>query len=58
VSFTAQVIGTVAGIAVALIGGVIVYGLIDKLMGLRMSEEDEYKGADLSIHHIGSVNHD
>lgn len=58
VSLTAQLIGTLAGIAVALIGGAIVYGLVNKLMGLRMSEEDEYIGADLSIHRIGSVNHD
>jgi len=58
VSFSAQLIGTAAGIAVALIGGAIVYGLVNKLMGLRMSEEDEYIGADLSIHRIGSVNHD
>jgi Amt family ammonium transporter len=58
VSFTAQLIGTLAGIAVALIGGAIVYGLVNKVMGLRMSEEDEYNGADLSIHRIGSVNHD
>ncbi|MFT6896960.1 MAG: Amt family ammonium transporter [Paraglaciecola sp.] len=58
VSFTAQLIGTLAGIAVALIGGAIVYGLVNKVMGLRMSEEDEYTGADLSIHRIGSVNPD
>lgn len=58
VSLTAQLIGTLAGIAVALIGGAIVYGLVNKLMGLRMSEEDEYIGADLSTHRIGSVNHD
>jgi Amt family ammonium transporter len=58
VSFGAQVIGTLAGIAVALVGGVMVYALVNRLMGLRMSEEDEYKGADLSIHKIGSVNHD
>lgn len=58
VSFGAQVIGTLAGIAVALVGGAMVYALVNRLMGLRMSEEDEYKGADLSIHKIGSVNHD
>lgn len=58
VSLGAQVIGTLAGITVALVGGAIVYALVNKLMGLRMSEEDEYKGADLSIHKIGSVNHD
>lgn len=58
VSLSAQIIGTLAGITVALVGGAIVYALVNKLMGLRMSEEDEYKGADLSIHKIGSVNHD
>jgi Amt family ammonium transporter len=41
VSFGAQVIGTLAGITVALVGGVMVYALVNRLMGLRMSEEDE-----------------
>lgn len=58
VSFTAQVIGTVAGVSVALLGGFIVYGLMSKLTNIRLSEEEEFKGADLSIHSIGSVNHD
>jgi Amt family ammonium transporter len=58
VSLTAQIIGTLAGISVALVGGALVYGLISKLMDVRLSEEDEYKGADLSIHRIGAVNND
>lgn len=58
VTLSAQVIGTLVGILVALIGGAIVYGLISKVIGLRLSEEDEFKGADLAIHRIGSVNHD
>lgn len=58
VSFTAQVIGTVAGIVVALVGGLVVYGLVSKITNIRLSEEEEFKGADLSIHSIGSVNHD
>ncbi|MFT6990868.1 MAG: Amt family ammonium transporter [Paraglaciecola sp.] len=58
VSFTAQVIGTLAGIVVALLGGFIVYGLVSKFASIRLSEEEEFKGADLSIHSIGSVNHD
>lgn len=58
VSLTAQVIGTVAGILVALIGGAIVYGVVGKVLGLRLSEEEEFKGADLSIHRIGSINED
>jgi Amt family ammonium transporter len=58
VSFAAQLIGTLAGIAVALVGGAIVYGLVAKVSGLRLSEEEEYKGADLAIHKIGAVNDD
>lgn len=58
VSIVAQLIGTIAGIAVALIGGVIVYGLMNKVSQLRLTEEEEFKGADLSIHNIGSVGTD
>ncbi|WP_339724518.1 ammonium transporter [uncultured Paraglaciecola sp.] len=58
VSFTAQLIGTVAGIVVALIGGLVVYGLVNQITTIRLSEEEEFKGADLSIHSIGSINHD
>lgn len=58
VSFTAQLIGSVAGITVALVGGFIVYVVVDKVSGLRLTEEEEYKGADLSIHRIGSTNND
>lgn len=56
VSFTVQLLGTVLGIAVALIGAGIVYGSLNKVMGLRLSEEDEFKGADLAIHQISAVN--
>lgn len=55
VSLASQVIGTVAGIAVALVGGFIVYGVIKALVGLRLDEEQEYNGADLSIHKIEST---
>jgi Amt family ammonium transporter len=58
VSFSAQVIGTVAGIVVALVGGLIVYGLLSKVTSIRLTQEEEFIGADLSIHSIGSVNHD
>jgi Amt family ammonium transporter len=56
VSFTVQVIGTLMGIAVAVVGAFIVYGTLDKVSGLRLSEEDEFNGADLAIHKISSVN--
>ncbi|MGF1859567.1 ammonium transporter [Photobacterium profundum] len=58
VSLASQVIGTLAGIAVAVIGAFIVYGIIKKTVGLRLTDEDEYKGADLAIHKIGSVSDD
>ncbi|WP_159656569.1 ammonium transporter [Vibrio atypicus] len=58
VSFTVQLLGTVLGIAVALAGALIVYGVINQLTGLRMSEEDEFNGADLAIHKISSTSDD
>ncbi|QIA63056.1 ammonium transporter [Vibrio astriarenae] len=58
VSFASQAIGTIAGILVALVGAGIVYGVLNRLTGLRLSEEDEFKGADLAIHRISSVNED
>ncbi|MCG9578103.1 ammonium transporter [Vibrio tubiashii] len=58
VSFTVQLLGTIAGIAIAVIGALIVYGVIDKVSGLRLSEEDEFNGADLAIHKISATNED
>ncbi|PLK50134.1 ammonium transporter [Uliginosibacterium sp. TH139] len=55
VSFWAQLIGTLAGIAVAVIGGGIVYGTIKKIAGLRLDAEEEFNGADLSIHKISAT---
>lgn len=52
VTFMAQLAGTVMGIAVALIGGFIIYGTLKAIMGIRLSEEEEHQGADLSIHKI------
>jgi Amt family ammonium transporter len=55
VSLVAQLIGTFAGVLIALIAGVIVYGLLKLLMGLRLSPEEEFDGADLTIHKITST---
>ena len=52
VSFMAQLIGTIAGVTIAVLGGLIVYGLISRTLGIRLSEEEEFEGADLSIHRI------
>ena len=48
----AQLIGTVTGVGIAVIGGLIVYGIICSTLGIRLSEEQKLKGADLSIHKI------
>jgi ammonium transporter, Amt family len=55
VSFSAQLIGTLGGVAWALIGGIVVYGVIRKITGLRLDAEQEFEGADLSIHKIGAT---
>ncbi len=52
VSFMSQLVGTLMGVAVALIGGFVVYGVIRQITGLRLDPEEEFNGADLSIHKI------
>jgi Amt family ammonium transporter len=39
----------------ALLGGALVYGVLTATMGLRLSAEEEFEGADLSIHRIGAT---
>ena len=55
VSFLSQLLGTGLGIVIALAGGALVYGVLKQLFGLRMSAEEEYDGADLSIHKISAT---
>ena len=55
VSFTAQLIGTALGVVWALLGGVVVYGVLKATMGLRLDAEEEYDGADLTIHKISAT---
>ena len=52
VSFLAQLAGTAMGVAWALAGGFLVYGALKATLGLRLSQEEEYDGADLTIHKI------
>lgn len=58
VSFMSQLIGTAAGVAVAFVGGFIVYSVVNKVAGIRLSEEEEFRGADLSIHRIEASSND
>ncbi len=54
VTFMSQLVGTAIGLSIALIGGFVVYGVMKSLVGIRLSQEEEYNGADLSIHKIAS----
>ena len=53
-SFAAQLVGTVVGCGFALICGFIIYGGLKAVMGIRLTEEEEVIGADLSIHKVAS----
>jgi Amt family ammonium transporter len=54
VTFMGQLAGTVIGLLIATSGGFIVYGVLKKVVGLRLSEEEEFNGADLAIHKIAA----
>ena len=54
VSFMSQLIGTLLGIGIALAGGFAVYGSLKKIVGIRLDQEQEFNGADLSIHNISA----
>jgi Amt family ammonium transporter len=54
ISLSGQLIGTAMGITWAVGGGLVVYGVLKATMGLRLSQEQEFDGADLSIHRISA----
>ncbi|WP_047533899.1 ammonium transporter [Methylotenera sp. N17] len=58
VSFASQAAGTLLGVTVAVIGGIVVYGSLKKFVGIRMDAEAEFDGADLSIHKIPARSED
>ena len=55
VSLVAQLAGTAGGILVALVGGYVVYGVLKKTAGIRLDPEEEFEGADLSIHKVSAT---
>nr|WP_313062094.1 ammonium transporter [Moraxella sp. CTOTU49097] len=55
VSFWAQLLGSLMGVLFATATGFLVYGIIKQFMGLRLGDEEEFNGADLSIHKISST---
>ena len=52
VSFWSQLLGTLLGIVIAAAGGFLIYGVLKKTVGIRLDPEEEYEGADLSVHKI------
>ncbi len=52
VAFMPQLIMTALAIVVALVGSFIVYSVLKTVLGLRLDQDQEYDGADLSIHRI------
>lgn len=54
ISLMAQILGTGLGVLIALVGGALVYGALKMLVGIRLSQEEEFDGADLSVHKIGA----
>mgnify|MGYP001496486331 CR=1 FL=1 len=55
VAFMPQLLMTLLGIGVALTGGFVIYGALKLWLGLRLDTEQEYQGADLSIHRISAT---
>ncbi len=56
VSLWSQLAGTLLGVAIALLGGYLIYATLRWLVGIRLDPEQEFDGADLSIHNISSTN--
>jgi Amt family ammonium transporter len=52
VALGSQVVGTLMGIVIAVFGSAIVYGALKNFVGLRLDAEEEFNGADLTIHKI------
>ena len=55
VTFAGQLIGSALGVGIALVGGIVVYGALKMVLGIRMSQEEEFEGADLSVHRISAT---
>jgi len=55
VSLASQALGTGGAVLWGLASGFVVYGTLKRLVGLRLTQEEEFEGADLSIHRIGAT---
>jgi Amt family ammonium transporter len=55
VAFASQLAGTLLGIGVAVAGATLVYGGLKAAVGLRLDPEEEWNGADLTIHKVSAT---
>jgi len=55
VAFASQLVGTLLGVVIAVAGGLLVYGALKATVGLRLDAEEEFNGADLTIHKISAT---
>jgi len=55
ISFTGQLMGTASGVVWAVLAGWVVYGVLKAVCGLRLSQEEEFNGADMSLHHVSAT---
>ncbi|MCB2100752.1 MAG: ammonium transporter [Rhodobacterales bacterium] len=54
VGLVSQIVGSLIGVGIALVAGFAVYGGLKASMGIRLSEEEEFRGADLALHKISA----
>ena len=54
VTFQSQLVGSVLGAAFGFAAGTLVYWIVNLAFGLRLSPDDERRGADISIHKISA----
>ncbi len=55
VTFMSQLMGTLLGIVIALIGGFVIYGVLRAVVGIRLDQEAEFVGADIAVHKISAT---
>jgi Amt family ammonium transporter len=56
VTFASQLIGSLTGVIIALVGGFVIYKVVNSILPIRMTEDEEFNGADLTVHKIGATN--
>jgi len=54
VSFGSQLVGSLALVIYAFVAGSLLYFLTGRFFGIRLTDDEQRRGADLTIHHIGA----